>query len=716
MFYPVENGSVYEIEDNAFGFVFKCQLPPRGYGVNSITGQLQKTDIIKRSEIPQEQYWERPTLPKEYATRRRTEKIIQEKNKYHVDEFCEEIRQREWRRRLCGLWFWNYNPEKKHSEIVYITGAHYFYITYWKFQGIYMDYRLTDMKIWYCLRYIETDPDCLGLCYLTKRKLGKTALAGCWAYERTSRPPTFQHCGIQSKDDRGAKEFFQKAIIEPWKKLPDFFRPIFDTLKSDDPSELVFKQPARKGSTAMQDDERDEGLNSWMDYASATELFYDGAELATYISDEAGKVEKKISIKKRQDVVRYCSEVDGVMKGKQFYTTTVEVDEDTADDHEFQELVMESNPLKRNKNNRTVSGMYTIFLPAHHGFYFDKYGFPDVKRAEEELLNSWSFLEEEHKLRELASAKRKNPMTLQHAFSVDGESSIFNPMLLQEQLDFLSWGNPLTEMGDLVWEEGKEFWIEDKDKFGNIKTYEDGSAMMRPNALHWIPNPKGKYEKVKGWMPENPNSIMERNGFFHPTQSYAFRCGYDPFRFDKTKKKKRSNAAAFIYQMPDISQNQEFNDTFVLRYSQRPEGTKAANMDVLKMLWWCGCQGLFERNVNHWKEHFNQWNCGGFLAYLPGESEPGIYTQSNAGAQSTVQTICNYTEAYINEHIKKVYFKSLIDKRTNGWLAFKVDDTQDFDEPMAAGITLIAVKAKKYRLPNQQLATIESILPYRKAV
>jgi hypothetical protein len=101
--------------------------------------------------------------------------------------------------------------------------------------------------------------------------------------------------------------------------------------------------------------------------------------------------------------------------------------------------------------------------------------------------------------------------------------------------------------------------------------------------------------------------------------------------------------------------------------------------------------------------------------YLPGEQEPGIYTQSNSGAQSTVQVICNYTEAYINEHISKVYFRSLIDKRTNGWLAFKVDDTQDFDEPMAAGITLIAVKGKRYKLPNQQTQDVENFLPYRKA-
>ena len=54
MFHPIEGGSVYEVHDNAFGFIFKCQLPPIGYGVNVLTGELEEVDIIKRSDIPEE--------------------------------------------------------------------------------------------------------------------------------------------------------------------------------------------------------------------------------------------------------------------------------------------------------------------------------------------------------------------------------------------------------------------------------------------------------------------------------------------------------------------------------------------------------------------------------------------------------------------------------------------------------------------------------------
>ncbi len=98
--------------------------------------------------------------------------------------------------------------------------------------------------------------------------------------------------------------------------------------------------------------------------------------------------------------------------------------------------------------------------------------------------------------------------------------------------------------------------------------------------------------------------------------------------------------------------------------------------------------------------------------WMPGETEPGVYTD---GKGTIVQLICNYTESYINKFIKKVFFKTLMRKET-GWLGFKVEDTQVYDEPMSAGITLIAVKGKKYSKPQSETRTIQDILPYRKAI
>lgn len=705
MFKPIEGGSVYKVEDNAFGFVYECQLPPVGYGVNSITGELQETDIIKRSEIPEEQFWDRYELPKDWKERTRKEKERKKFDKDYFDPYLENIRVREWNRRLCGIWWYCYNPFKKESELLYMTGTHYLYCTYWIFQGKYMDFRITDMEVWYVLKYCETDPDCLGLNFLTRRRLGKTAISGCWAYDRTSKRPANSHCGVQSKDDSGGEEVIKKAIVQPWKKLPDFFRPIYDLMKGDDPNELRFFNTSRRGATALEDREEEEALESWIDYGPATEGYYDGYFLTTYVSDEAGKVEKKISIRTRQDVVRYCSELEGRFIGKQLYTTTVENDETTADEHEFQELVYDSNPCKRNKNNRTSTGLYTYFLPAHKAYHFDNiYGYPNVETAVESLLNTRESLQEQGKYRQLASAKRKNPMTLKEAFSVDGEHSLFNPIAVQEQLDKIMWGDKLTEMGNLEWKDGYEF------ERPVVKA--DGTIEYVLNELEWHPCANGRIEKVKDWTPREPNKVFKKGNQFLPNNNHVMRIGCDPFKYDKTKDKRRSNCAAYAYQIGDELFPNEYDDVATMRYSYRPESTKSSNVDIMKMAWYCGCQVLFERNINHWKRDFTDFNCNGFLMWMPGEVEPGIATD---GKGTVTQTICNYTEAYINEHIGKVYFGGLMMKES-GWLGFKIEDTQKFDDVMAFGFTLIAVKGKKYSKQLDNKRSLEDVMPYRKAV
>jgi hypothetical protein len=99
--------------------------------------------------------------------------------------------------------------------------------------------------------------------------------------------------------------------------------------------------------------------------------------------------------------------------------------------------------------------------------------------------------------------------------------------------------------------------------------------------------------------------------------------------------------------------------------------------------------------------------------WLPNEVEPGIY--SGGGSGKVVQQICDYTEAYIEKNIDKVYFPSLLGEKS-GWLGFDVADTQKFDDAMAAGFALIATKTKKYYKPQEARRSIESLMPYRQAI
>ncbi len=694
MFYPIENGSVFEVQDNAFGFVYECQLPPVGYGKNIMTGEIEKTDILQRSNIPEEQYFQRIPLPIDYKAKRKVEQERQKIDKFYVDPYLEDFRTQDWHRRLCGVWFICFNEELGVSEPIYLTGQHWMYLNWWIYQGKYMDYREPDRETFYVVSYCQEDPKNLGLNELTQRKSGKTGRSGLVAYERTSRLAN-HHCGIQSKSDTDGFTMFKKAVVHPWRKLPHFYRPIYDLMKGDDPNELRFFATSRRGAQALEEDESEEALESFMDYGTSDEGFYDGPELQTWISDESGKTRRNVSIKERFRVVRESREdTGGDIENFFWSTTTVEVEKDEAENEEFQEFTAQSNPLVRDDNGMTLSGYYTIFQPCTKYMYFSKYGRPDQKKALEYIMNRRRKLEEAGDLRGLSSYKRKKPITFKEAFSADGEFALYNPELINRQIDNIQWTDKFTELGDLLWDGGYRV------KRPVVKA--DGSIEYVPNKLNWVDNAvNGKFERVKGWEPKEPNKVYFNNGNYMPNNNFAHRVGCDPFKYDKTKDKRRSNCAAFAYQLADpLFPSDKFADMFTLRYAQRPDSTRLANEEVLKMGWWCGCEILFERNVNHWKNDFQDWECAGFLMWMPDEVEPGIITAGNA-----VQTICNFTEAYINEFIEKVYFKTLL-KRETGWLGFKVEDTEKFDEPMAAGITLVAVKGNPAIRNNQYTVDI----------
>ena len=91
MFKDLGHGHI-DVADNAFGFVYRCYLPKVGYGVNSVTYEMQETDILPASENELEHIFERPILPNDFKIRRKKEKEIQQIDIYYVDEYLEEIK------------------------------------------------------------------------------------------------------------------------------------------------------------------------------------------------------------------------------------------------------------------------------------------------------------------------------------------------------------------------------------------------------------------------------------------------------------------------------------------------------------------------------------------------------------------------------------------------------------------------------------------------
>jgi hypothetical protein len=669
MYLPIEGGSVEVIQ----GFV--CQVPPVGYGKNRLTGELEHIGVVKNSTRIDDQMWKRITLPLDFERRRKAEQRQQEHDPEYFDPELEKIRERHWQYRLCGIWLYiNGKP-------VYLTGSYYYYLNTCPIDIGYPAYRDTDRQFYYVWEFCVEDPRCAGLVDIERRRMGKTYKSGSILLDRTSLYRN-HHGGIQSKTGEDAKNVFKKTVVSFFKKIPDFFRPVYDRSKGITPtSELRFFQTTAKGRNAEKVLEGDE-LESWIDYGTSEPFYYDGSKLNTYVCDEFGKT-MDCNVWDRWNVVRFCLDQDGQWVGKALFTTTIEEMENGGENG--QKVWDASNQNERNENGRTKSGMYRFFLPAYETIFFDKFGMPEVERAKEYYLKERAGLQSDP--RALSSYIRKNPFNIHEAFRIDGDRCLYDSMKLNYQLDAISYKQNLVTRGNFVWENGERF-----------------------TKVKFEPSSNGRWEVA--YLIEhfdNANLVVNRNGRYFPNNNFAFTIGCDPFKYDAVKEQRRSDCAAFAYKKYDaLSPSNPYNDAFVAMYCYRAETTAQANEDILKMGWYYGCQILFERNVDHWRQYFQDNNCEGFLMKLPGEDDYGVYTD---GHKKVHQLLADYTEAYINEHIGKVYYSRLLKQ----WLLFDLGATTKYDIPMAAGFALIAARDKSYQRKIEDTKDISNYFKIRKA-
>lgn len=682
----------------------KIGLPQRGEAYIETWG----------TDNPKEQYWRRSELPSYFNVveydRDGNVVLNAQQREYALEEVrrCKE-----------GFWFMNNGIE------TFITGKNYFYLKWWKLEDdVYPDYRDTDRRYFLYLNHWENTMWCLGVVRGKKRREGATSQATSnLVYECIFYKNSF--CGLTSKTQIDAKAAFTNMVSFGYRQLPVFLKPK-QLNNKDSVTELVFAHKSvnikdGKGSAI----DTDTGHRSKVDYRAPSKNAYDSGRLSRLLADEGGKFPPEVPFSEFIAIVSKTM-VKGI-KRVGFAECPSTVNEMTKGGGAEYKKVWDN--ADQFKYPRTPNRFVRYFSPAYDGYvgFIDKHGMSVIDEptqdqfeylvenfvgvgdlTEEDIkLGARGYLKHKRSLLEgtqLEEEIRMNPFDEKEMFLSANTQNLYaaHALRMREQLDRLSYiEDKVLERGDLIWENGHPYFKQIIDEYGNIS--------VEMSKIKWVSNPNGKYEKLKEWMPKEINSVFERGGSFHPNGSFAVKIACDPFKYDKTKSNRRSNCAAYVFQMEDLlNPDDKFNETFVMRYVDRPPTTDIQYDHVLKMAWFCGAQVLFERNVDGWKKYFNVEKCGGFLMWMPNEAEPGIYTD---GTGKVVQMICNYTEAYIDKSIEKVYFKSLIED----WLNFIVEDTERYDEAMASGIALIAARAKKY-MKKETTQPIESIMPYNQAI
>ena len=655
-------------------------IPPEGVVWDHFTEKWVKTGVFSRSRSKKDQYWEPEKEPEWYKKKRREEEraILNTENPYFIIEECESYRQEQWFKRLNGFWFMN------NGVATYITGLHWLYLTHWRIDVGLPSYFNFDRNRFYHIKYVVDDPCCFGRVEVGPRRSGKTYVGVICVYDPISRMKN-AFGTIQSKTGADAKKVFSKGVVSCFRKVPHFFRPVFDTSSGTIPkSEIRFYHTSRKGKSINVEDFEEE-LESSIDYRNSGVYAVDGEKVQAILIDEAFKTEE-VNIYDRHKVVREClvDNMTGRIIGKEFCTSTVE--EVAKELETYEKFWKDSDPANRDGNGHTTTGLYRYFISAADTRSLDKYGNADRAKNIQTIQNTIDGFKDNQK--DVSDYKRKYPLSIKDAFRPKSTDCQYDLEKLENRYDVLSILDPKYVAGDLRWidpddiKQGVKFV---PTKSGNFKLHKD----VDYNSGEW-------------------NNVEVAGSKPVPRNKAKFIGGNDPFDNKTTVDNRKSNGSTVLFYKFD-AMNPNKSDKFVLVYCFRPKKPSIFYEDTLKIAWFFGCQILMEDNKKGIIQYF-EWsnpfrlNLSNFMVHLPDRKEPGIPT-----TDQTHDSIVNHTREYIEDCIDQVDFPELV----TDWLKFDITNTTKFDLSMSSGICLIAAdRIRKQKVANkEEITEISEIFP-----
>jgi hypothetical protein len=652
MYEKIEGGSVIDIQG------LKCNLPPEGYVFNIITKQVEFRGVYKRSEVESEQYWKRILLPDWYQdTMKKWDEFDKKKKDDEIefyDERLEEYKKQEWDRRLNGFWYMN------NGKPTFLTGLHYLYLQWWPIDIGYPKFRMPDLEKFYFMDYCIQDPLCMGMLEVTKRRFGKSFVAGLFVSEYITRTK-MTNGGIQSKTGSDAKKFFAKTVVNPFRRLPKFFRPEYDMSLGVNPkTEMRFQKTNVRGKKAEDSVDKDE-LGSIIDHQSADTVAYDGQKLHRYVADECGKT-TEVNVYDRHEVVRYCLlDDEGKIIGKALYTTTVEkltTEKDGVQDA-FKLLWEESNQEKRQENGTTSSGLYRFFMSAKRTRNFDDFGYPDENKTLDQILADRETVK--NNPRALSARVRKEPLTIDEAFSTDSDKCIFNVMNIGAREQYLK-ENPVLKRHVMFYRD-----IDQTVRWRNITDKEDD--------FHWVITQFPK--------PGEENKFILDVKTRKPARTSDGAIAIDGYS-NSQGGKYGSKASAWIGRRYDLL-NPETTGKAIGHLYGRPQIKETLHEQVLLAAEFYGYQAWYEHNSDDYLSYFRDRGRVGYLGSYPISTIDPAKRETadrHKGFPTTPFSLTKQTDVgimYFESHIDSIDFENLLEDAKK----FDPNNRTDFDQTVS---------------------------------
>lgn len=669
-------------KDGTLGEIYRIN------GINiGIPAVPEESQIINFDKPKYDQKWKREPMPK--GLNAETE---------HLSEYYDYIVQ-EFERREKGVFVYiNGKP-------VYIPGTQYFFLQWVKLDEGYPKFRIIQNELMIYWEACKADPRSYGMDYVKNRRFGWSSLCNaellCAGIQTENAL-----CGIISKTGEDARNMFGR-LVRSFKKLPSFFTPLWDGT-STPKKELNLAEPTTKRSSknAGKKKEAEEGLDTTIRYYATALNSMDGEKVIRSALDESGKFPKDVPFDRYWNVAKTSHRIGKRIVGKSMVGSTMNAKEDGG--QAFKNVYDKSDPLVRNKNGQTPSGLYKLFIPAEfciEGF-FDEFGFSIVEDPEKPIrdefgdltsIGSLTFLQNEADgLKDDPEAYyeflRQFPRTEEHAFRDSADECAFVIAKIYEQTDYNE--NELApgtiQRGNFQWKGG-----------------------VQDTEVEWMPNPKGRFyitwhgkeEFRNKWDWVTEHGIRAKK----PRGGHIGSLACDPYNRSKTVDGRGSLGS--IHGQTKANMNNLPSEFFFLEYIDRPRTVELFFEDMIMSMVYFSMPVLIElaneKFLTVLKDRGYRWFSMNrpdkkWKDLSPTEKEfGGIPAQGKAIGDAQFYAV----EAFINNHLgvetrmienqqnrkfgemgQKMYFNRTI----NQWKDVDPENRTKFDAYISSSLVLIA--------------------------
>jgi len=654
-------------------------------------------DIINYGLPAHKQFFVRTIIPEDIITRTCSLQV--------EEKFVE----REWHRRRNGVWMYI------KGEAHWLPGKFYYFMNYWTCEyGGLPHFRLVQLNVAQFWEMCVADKDCFGMLLIKPRRVGGTEYALCDTAEHTTRVDEAR-AGMQNMTDDDAKADVTR-INKALKKMPHYFLPVMatpftskDKVVFDIPSERQTKAKSQEKFKRSAENKGIKVLGSEIIIEATKISGFDGKRLTRHRLGECLKIDPaRMNIKTQWNNVRMCISLNNGqdLVGKGYWESTVEQAEggknkELTNLKQVQELWEESDPMIRDRNGRTLSGMYRLFIDASQAAKVDEYGYPESEKTVKFLLQQWEDWTKKGKFDDVLIDQRKNPLTIEHALTPSNEQCPFLPQILKERLGKIFQG--LDYRGETTDVFGREV----KDKVGKFNLIREGG--QQDGRVIAVPDPEnGRWEMLLGH-PEETNKSTFSNNAKYPTNTDKYCMGVDPYDDATTASVyHRSKGACVVFrkfdslldgnkydvvqttegeiQKPLAGQYASFMPVAV--YVHRHDNPKHFYEDMVMTAQFFGCEMLPETNKKQIIPYFQERGYGSYIMYPPGYMLDGKTVRQPGLASSTnvIEDYMQKIQAYVSEYGDAIHFATLL----KDLLMFTPATRKKRDLSVAFGFALIA--------------------------